>query len=233
MIEYQVYDVPSGDSDLYNIEITSAGNAFYVNTDDDMRHDIVLNGQTMLNTTPTFATVGNFSIATNAGYVYTLNGRIYFDIPVSGKDKVFYNLKETNDEPIFALGETHEELTGNFSAAIADVSTYNIYLNGVKLSSGSAYSASSIGEFLWIDSDQSITGTLFAVDRNTGMVDATGFYDVHYNYFLKNCNTLNINGVRYPQSYYFQGYSGLSFDKLATGLSMKVEKINQITSFKI
>lgn len=225
MVEYQLTTGYTGNYTSYNKRARSIGNIFSVDTVTGLAFNLSVNGQTMLDTDPLINTLGAGNTIINSGNIFTLSGKVYFNLPVSGKDKVYYDLKEYGSVP-FRQEEDNTDLNTNYASEVgaASVGLYNHYLNGYKLISGIHYNDN--GGWNWLDSDTTTTGTLFAIQRHSNIIDVTGDYDYAGNYFIKGMSSLYINGKEMPPRAYVELASGLAYSKIASGYASDIFRVN-------
>lgn len=230
MIEYQLVVQNTGDHTLYNNRAYYSSNYYAVNNESGLLYDFSLNGQNMLLTDPVVTRVGEVLSIASSGYGYALSGKIFLTLPVSGSDIAYYDTKPSGHNPFFSA-ETNAAMIAGFTTEIGtNLGNYNVYLNGIKLTSGESYNYSA--GFNYLDSDTSTTGTLFGVFRPSNSIDVTGYYDLLGYYSIKGMDALYLNGARLMPNLYGHFYSGIA-TKINPGKSSYVASVNNNVTLSI
>ncbi|MDB4314556.1 hypothetical protein N9955_00855 [bacterium] len=195
-----------------------------------------LNGQTFLEQTPELTTLGFSEYYQNSGDYFFKTGesftRAFFDENLSvssiSEKRFFYGVRDYDGEAPFGSGISGSgiqnafagELAKKFSdrtGTISGIESFDYFLNGQKIYSGisGSYMISGAGNLFYYNDN--ITGKLFAIPKNTGLLNITGeIADVYNQDFVESTVFSYLNGVALDRKNWMELYTGVT--SIQTGI---------------
>lgn len=224
MIEYYLHTGIRSTGENYNNFGNINNGIGSISSEDILSNSIRINGQTLLETLPQVTVVGQVEIITNSGEFFLSgfslrdgtgflnfndyeNNNLKFDIVESGSHSFYYSSDPTG-------------LITGFSGQAGDLSNKEVFLNGIKMVSGSNYELNQNNNFLWID-DTGVTGVLFSMPKQNQYYN-TGIYDPSGISFNRGTTVAYLNGVKVDEEDFLET-SSIVGNLIESGLNAKVE----------
>ena len=200
-----------------------------------LTNDITINGQSLLETSPTISVVASREIINNSGD-YFLSGNSlrestgFLNLDFDSSNLKFDKIR--SGEGYFYRDSSNTGLIFNFSGIVGtSLNGDNIFLNGIKLTSGENYVEDGLGNFIWRDSDVDITGLLFSSPIKINDT-YTGVFDINRTSFNRGTSVGYLNGVKLDEEDLLETCSNVSF-LIQTGFEPNIEFISDINPLLI
>lgn len=199
--------------------------------------NLSLNGQMLAEQTPTKFTIGDSYVYLNSGDYFikdefTFNN-VFFNenIPTNflSRSNIFFAVKDYTGEIPLGSGVSASEMAASLSGSIfskfpqrygsyTGMDSFDYFLNGQKIYSGNNGSYSISGStFVY---NETITGKLFAIPKNSGIVNYTGLYsDIYNENFVESTVFGFVNGVSLDRINWIELYTGVNY--IETGIQSR------------
>ena len=189
---------------------------------DTVKLEISVNGKILHETLPTVTTTGLKTFYSNDGEIFLSGFELknptggFYSIPPNAN--LYYDFISESGRH-FYLENTHSGLLSGFSGVTNGIfDNEQVFLNGQKLTSGESY-IESAGNWIWIDSENEITGRLFSMSYRPHVYHS-GIYDIKET-FNRNGFVAYLNGLRLTDDDFLQ--IGDVVVNIETGLEPLVE----------
>lgn len=218
---------------LFNIFGASIGEGRALNSNSGKSLRASLNGKNLLETNPIIETVGPFTETYNTGDIYVQQATaLSTNGSFEPEGNFIYNVIDKGNA-IYFSSTSHSTMANGFSSAVgSNGHYYEYYLNGVKLQSGQSYTINLSNEFVWSDSNTSVTGMLHGTRKISHFVENTGQYDIFGVNFVRGTSMSYLNGLRQNPNLNLEINSGL-INKINSGLQSSISATTGDISFSL
>ena len=192
-----------------------------------------LNGQTLLEQTARLVDVGFEPVYLNSGDYYFRSGESYRDVNFSNglspaeffQNDLFYQIRDNKTEAVMgsgiSTGVMKAQLTGELSkkfaartGSLTGMASFDYFLNGQKIYTGIGGSYRISGASSEFYYNENITGKLFAIPKNTGIDNYTGFHgDVYARNFVESTVFGYFDGLALNRINWLELHTGVNLIK--------------------